>query len=259
MLPELRLKLSCESYAPSTHIAFGTSTTGPFMDWTLMLYSYENDRKEKVAGAAASLATKQAEFDRQVHIAQIEADQAAAARKMELQRTVEQRRLETETERLRAEILAKATVEFESNVKTADAKLYAKNKEAEAVTALFRAQADGIAELTRAFGGDSKAVLQYLMLERGLFTELARANAEAIRGLEPKITVWNTGEQGAQGNVGPAGAIRDVFRMLPPLLTTIQEQTGVAPPEWLARMPGAPSDTLKSPSIGKPQSNGVLM
>ncbi|KAJ3330159.1 hypothetical protein HDU93_000530, partial [Gonapodya sp. JEL0774] len=29
---------------------------------------YENDRKEKVAGAAASLATKQAEFDRQVRI-----------------------------------------------------------------------------------------------------------------------------------------------------------------------------------------------
>ncbi|KAJ3319375.1 hypothetical protein HDU93_003705 [Gonapodya sp. JEL0774] len=174
---------------------------------------------------------------------------------MELQRTVEQRRLETETERLRAEILAKATVEYESNVKTADARLYAKTKEAEAVTALFRAQADGIAELTRAFGGDSKAVLQYLMLERGLFTELAKANAEAIRGLQPKITVWNTGEQsGAGGSLGgsPAGAIRDVFQMLPPLLTTIQEQTGVSPPDWLAKMPQG-----GAAGVGKGAVNGV--
>ncbi|KXS15523.1 hypothetical protein M427DRAFT_98680, partial [Gonapodya prolifera JEL478] len=211
---------------------------------------YENDRKEKVAFAAAHLATKQAEFDRQVHIAQIEADQAAAARKVELQRVVEQRRGETETERLRAEVLAKATVEYESNVKTAgalmfdlgfcDAHLYAQSKQADAVTALFRAQSDGISLLTSAFGGDTSAVLRYLMLERGLFTELAKANAEAIRGLEPKITVWNTGADagtGASSKEGPANAIRDVYRMLPPLLTTVQDQTGVTPPAWLAGLP----------------------
>ncbi|KXS15524.1 hypothetical protein M427DRAFT_56627 [Gonapodya prolifera JEL478] len=216
---------------------------------------YENDRKEKVAFAAAQLATKQAEFDRQVRIAQIEADQAAAARRVELQRTVEQRRGETETERLRAEVLAKATVEFESNVKTADARLYAKSKEAEAVTALFRAQADGIAMLTKAFNGDTHAVLQYLMLERGLFTELAKANAEAIRGLQPKITVWNTGEDGGKGDAGPAGAIRDVFKMLPPLLTTVQEQTGVTPPAWLAGMGGAPGvNGLAEVEGGSPKS-----
>ena len=32
--------------------------------------------------------------------------------------------------------------------------------------------------------------MQYLMLEKGLYVDLAKANGEAIRGLGPKITVW---------------------------------------------------------------------
>lgn len=72
------------------------------------------------------------------------------------------------------------------------------------------------------------------MLEKGLYQELAKCNAEAIKGLEPKITVWNTG--GSDSSDG-GKAIRDIFQSLPPLLSTINEQTGISPPSWMAKMP----------------------
>jgi len=47
-----------------------------------------------------------------------------------------------------------------------------------------------------AFGRDNRVMLQYLMMENGLFATMAAKNAEAIKGLNPKITVWSTGSGG---------------------------------------------------------------
>ena len=57
----------------------------------------------------------------------------------------------------------------------------------------------------------------------------------AIQGLQPKINVWNTGNQ--DGSVDSTAPIRNLFQSLPPLLSTIQDQTGMQPPSWLAQMP----------------------
>ncbi|MCV5926491.1 hypothetical protein OFO11_31860, partial [Escherichia coli] len=65
-------------------------------------------------------------------------------------------------------------------------------------------------------------------------------NAKAIQGLNPKITVWNT--TGAQQGNDASKPFRDIFTALPPLLTTIQEQTGIKPPQWLAQMPENPTN-----------------
>jgi flotillin len=74
------------------------------------------------------------------------------------------------------------------------------------------------------------------MLEKGLYQQLAAENAKAIQGLQPKFNIWTTGD----GNAGDASKpLRNVFQTLPPLLTTIQEQTGIQPPSWLAQMPTA--------------------
>lgn len=35
----------------------------------------------------------------------------------------------------------------------------------------------------------------------------------------------------------PSAPIRNLFQSLPPLLSTIHDQTGMAPPSWLAQMP----------------------
>ena len=31
--------------------------------------------------------------------------------------------------------------------------------------------------------------------------------------------------------------VRDIMQSLPPLLSTIHEQTGISPPSWIAQMP----------------------
>jgi len=121
--------------------------------------------------------------------------------------------------------------EADAIIKQADAMLYQKQKEAEANLAVLKAQADGIKEIVGAFGSP-QAALQYLMIDRGVFSDLAAKNAAAVQGLNPKITVWNTGNDTASGN-----PIADIFKSLPPLLTTIQDQTGIAPPQWLAQVP----------------------
>jgi flotillin len=152
-------------------------------------------------------------------------------------------------EKERAAKVSKAVAEAEAITKLADAalykakteadaNLYSQQRSAEAAEKTYAAQAKGVALLQDAFHGDSNATIQYFMLEKGLYLELAKANAEAIRGLEPKITVWNTGS----GDFDAAKPIRDIFQSLPPLLSTINDQTGIQAPSWLADMSKLPTD-----------------
>ena len=95
--------------------------------------------------------------------------------------------------------------------------------------------------------------MQYLMLTNGTYEKLANANAAAINGLQPKITVWNTGDGAGSSNDG-LGAIRNIMQSLPPMLSTINEQTGIAPPNWLAKMGENPSQEVAK---GKGKVNGT--
>ncbi|KAL7943659.1 hypothetical protein V8C42DRAFT_328115 [Trichoderma barbatum] len=113
----------------------------------------------------------------------------------------------------------------DASLRTAEAALVRTLKEAEGVTAM----AEAYSKLSVAFGGPA-GLLQYMMIKEGTLVELAKANATAIRGLEPKISVWNTGNQGGESN--PTDIVRNVYQMLPPLMTTINEQTGITLPEW---------------------------
>ncbi|KAJ1330610.1 hypothetical protein BSLG_009062 [Batrachochytrium salamandrivorans] len=218
---------------------------------------YENTRKIEIAKAESALETEQTRYANDVSIAKIEAEKHQAMRNAELEREVESRRALVMQETARAETLSKAKVEAETIAALADAafykakveadaQLYTETKAAEAIRAKYSAQAEGIAQLTAAFGGDAGATMQYLMLERGTYESLAKANADAIRGLAPKMTVWNTG--GDAGGLDAGKPIRDIFQTLPPLLSTINDQTGVAPPSWLATLAsgGASSSTARN-------------
>jgi flotillin len=159
-------------------------------------YIYENERKQEVERARAELNVRLADLSGKVRISQVEASQASDLRLTELQRAVEEKRIQLETERIRATEVAKATVEFECSTKSADAALYSKKQEAQGVKTMFEARAHGLKELVKAFRNKPKAALQYLMLEKNLFRKLAQTNAEAVQGLKPNITVWSTGDPG---------------------------------------------------------------
>lgn len=237
----------------------------------------KTERDIERATAEAVLATRKTELSRDVEVSQIQASRATELRDEELKRDVEIKRALAEMERLRAKDVVKATIARESQQQAADAKAYEVEAEARAGFArqqqdtdasVYRikqdadarsyaalkdaeaelqrkvkeaeglaAMADAYARMGQALGGPA-GLLQYMMIEKGTYVQLAKANATAINGLQPKISVWNTGaEAGSGGGSGGEGqsstaAMRNIYQMLPPLMTTINEQTGITLPEW---------------------------
>ncbi|KAI1488725.1 hypothetical protein F5X96DRAFT_680256 [Biscogniauxia mediterranea] len=127
-------------------------------------------------------------------------------------------------------------------IKNAEANLQKKLKEAEGMTAM----AEAYARMSEALGGPA-GLLQYMMIEKGTYVELAKANAAAVNGMQPKISVWNTGAEAGSGSGSTNGGagqdsaatMRNVYQLLPPLMSTIHEQTGITLPEWqFGRLPG---------------------
>ena len=72
------------------------------------------------------------------------------------------------------------------------------------------------------------------MVERNMYQDLAEANAKALQGLNPKISLWNTGgADGGGGAAGGFGGLGSIMQSLPPLVDTIEDQTGLQPPKWM--------------------------
>ncbi|WJX41719.1 Flotillin-like protein 4 [Trifolium repens] len=236
---------------------------------------FENKREAEVAEANSELAKKKAAWTKAAQVAEVEAAKAVALREAELQGEVERMNALTTTEKLKAEFLSKASVEYETKVQeanwalykkqkeaeaalfekkaeaeaqialadatfyarkqAAEAELYAKKKEAEGIVALGQAQGVYVNTLFNALGGNYYALRDYLMIDGGMYQEIAKINAEAIRGLEPKISIWsNGGDSGTGGDaMGGMKEIAGVYKMLPPLFKTVHEQTGIVPPAWM--------------------------
>jgi len=209
----------------------------------------ENERKQDIEKSMAELAVVQSIAFQKKELAKIEAVNAAKIREAELQKEVEQKRVHFETEKMRASDMSKAQVQAEIHIKQAEgeatalkmkaeAELFAKRQEAEGILALYNAQSLGMQKLIDSFGGNKEALIQYLMLDKGLYEKLAHANADAIQGLQPKISIWSTGSDSASSD-DFSKPIANLLRMLPPLLTTINDQTGIKAPAWLADMSNA--------------------
>ena len=124
----------------------------------------------------------------------------------------------------------------------ADSELYAKKKEAEGIIAIAEAEGLYLNTLLKQLGGNYSAVRDYMMIKNNMFQEIAKINAQAINGLQPKISLWSQGsnERGVSG--GTMKDIAEVYGMLPPLLKTVHEQTGMLPPAWLGSLPADAND-----------------
>ncbi|KAK9079512.1 hypothetical protein SSX86_001184 [Deinandra increscens subsp. villosa] len=240
---------------------------------------FENEREAEVAEANAELAMKKAKWAQDSQVAQVEAMKAVALREAELQKEVEVMNALTRTEKLKAEFLSKASVDYETKVQeanwelyrkqkaaeailyekekeaqaqkataeatfyarkqVADGELYAKQKEAEGLVALAQAQGAYIKTLLGALGGNYGALRDYLMINGGMYQEIAKINGEAVKGLQPKISIWTGAGGGGEGGDGEGGAMKEVagvYKMLPPLFSTVHEQTGMLPPAWVGKI-----------------------
>ncbi|KAI3921094.1 hypothetical protein MKX01_036073 [Papaver californicum] len=238
---------------------------------------FENQRDAEVAEANAELATKKAGWAQLAQLAEVES----------LQREVELKNALTQTEKLKAEYLSKASVEYDVKVQeanwelykkqkqaeaalyekeisaeaqrlaaqaqlsarqeAADGELYAKKKEAEGMVAAAEAQGVYVRTLLKAFNSNYAALRDYLMINGGMFQQIAQINAGAVKGLQPKISIWSNGDGSSVGvnavDGSASGAMKEIaglYRTLPNLLQTVEEQTGMTPPAWLATSSSTP-------------------
>ncbi|XP_026410876.1 flotillin-like protein 4 [Papaver somniferum] len=244
---------------------------------------FENLRDADVAEANAELATKKDGWAQLAELAQVESVKAVSIKEAELQRQVELKNSLTQTEKLKAEYLSKASVEYDVKVQeanwelykkqkqeeavlyekqkaaeaqklaaeaqffaqqqAADGELYAKKKEAEGMFAAAESQGVYIQSLLKEFDGNYASLRDYLMISGGMFQEVAKINAGVVQGLQPKISIWTNGDGSSAGNgsltrgglaSGAMKEIAQVYNTLPPLFQTVEEQTGMTPPAWLA-------------------------
>ncbi|KAH0658960.1 hypothetical protein KY285_027511 [Solanum tuberosum] len=113
----------------------------------------------------------------------------------------------------------------------ADAALYAKKKEAEGLKGIAEAEGVYVRSLMSALGGNYNALRDYVMIDKGMFKDIAKFNAEAIKGLQPKISIWSNGGTNGQMVDGTSGGhagikeLASIYQTLPPLLETVHEQT----------------------------------
>jgi len=146
---------------------------------------------------------------------------------------------EREKEAEAQKAIAEAT--FYARQQMADGELYAKQKEAEGLLALAQAQGAYLRTLLDALGGNYTSLRDYMMINGGMFQEIAKINGDAMRGLQPKISIWTSGSGGEVVDASGIGSnamkeVAGVYKMLPPLFKTVHEQTGMQPPAWMGSL-----------------------
>ncbi|KAI7986620.1 Flotillin-like protein 1 [Camellia lanceoleosa] len=223
---------------------------------------FENQKAADVAEANAELATKKAGWAQLAQLAEVESAKAVALREAELQRAVEEKNALTQLEKLKAENLSKASVEYEIKdlklIKRYKKQIQSctrsrkkqkqfssrskKRRKSKARSDLFytcqqvadgelyskKKEAEGIAAVAEAQGF-------YL---RNLLKE-ANGNYAAVRDYMMINSGANNG--GGEGGAGGGGMkdVAGVYSMLPPLFQTVHEQTGMLPPAWLGTLPSS--------------------
>ncbi|KAG2284533.1 hypothetical protein Bca52824_055753 [Brassica carinata] len=93
-------------------------------------------------------------------------------------------------------VLYEKQKQAEATKAAVDAAFYAKQKEAEGLVSMANAQGTYIKTLLGAVDNNYSAMRDFLMINNGIYQDIAKTNAMAIRDLQPKISVWNQGGAG---------------------------------------------------------------
>jgi flotillin len=95
---------------------------------------------------------------------------------------------------------------------------------------VLESKAEGYSELFKSCGGDAKAAATLLMIEK--LESMVAMQVEAIKNLKiDKITVWDSGADGKNGNT-TANFLSGMVKSLPPL-HEIAEMAGLYLPKYL--------------------------
>ncbi|SHJ46377.1 flotillin [Arenibacter nanhaiticus] len=113
----------------------------------------------------------------------------------------------------------------------ADAILFKAQAEAQGLLEVLTKQAQGLDEIVKAAGNNPKDAVLLLIADK--LPELVKTQAEAIKNIKiDKVTVWDTGANGAQGKNSTANFISGMYKSVPPLQEMFN-MAGMQLPEYL--------------------------
>ncbi len=208
----------------------------------------ENEAKVEIANSEAYRREKEAEAARKANAAEkvqqakaleeaYAAEQLAETARAERERATETANVivQQEIEKQRLIIAAEAEAEQKRAIARGEADAVFAKMEAEAkgLFEILTRQAQGYDKMVQAAGGDATAAYSLLLLEK--LPELVKTQVEAIKGISiDKVTVWDSGQGGADGKSSTAGFLSGLMKSIPPL-SDLFEQAGLSLPEYLAK------------------------
>ena len=222
----------------------------------------ENEAKARIAASDANLREKQAEALRQAitaeRVQEAQAQQAsyAAQQDAELARAAREKAtleadvmVQAEVEKRRMEIAAEAEAEQTRRRARGEADaIFAKMQaEANGMQEILLKQADGFSKIVDAAGGDANAALRLMLADK--MEQLVAIQVEAIKNIKfDKITVWDSGSQGGNGQTGTANFLSGLAKSLPPM-TDLLSMAGLQLPEFLGKIApeGEPTEIAPVP------------
>lgn len=202
----------------------------------------KNEKEKVIAESNKILEVAKYAFKQEQETKRIETQNAPLQRGQELKSELEQKTALAKLEELRAVQLAQTKVDAEKAVekadgearaveRTAEATLFKSKKDAEGILAKATAEAEGLQRFLNI--NNPEMVKFFLAVDRNVFVDMAQKTADAIKGLEPKINIWNTGNQ---DDNQPYNALNKLFTSLPPMLDAVQSQTNIKLPNWMPQM-----------------------
>lgn len=133
------------------------------------------------------------------------------------------------------QVIAEAEGKAAAIRQLADATLYEKQKEAEAIQVALMAHSNGLEAIMKACNGDASTAKFYLGLKEGIYEKLAESQAKAVTGMKPSISVWNTGPNA--GDSDPIAPILRTVQSVAPMLDGLHKHSDFQMPSWLQKKP----------------------
>jgi len=182
---------------------------------------------EKVQAAKALEESYQAE--KRAEDARAERDRASQNATIVVAADIQKQKLIIEAQAQAEQVREKARGE-------ADA-IYAKlEAEARGVYEMLTKQAEGLDKIVKAAGDNAKDAVLLLVADK--LPELVKLQTEAIKNIKiDKVTVWDGGQQGADGKSSTANFVSGLYKSIPPL-KDIFDMAGMDLPNYLGKPKG---------------------
>jgi len=206
------------------------------------------ERREKEAEAQrkamAAEKVKSAQALQEAYMAEKLAEEARAQREKAMQTA--SIIVNAEIEKEKAIIAAQAVAEkIRQEAKgQADAIYMKMEAEAKGMYEILTKQAEGLDSVVKAAGNNSRDAFMLLIADK--LPEIVRMQSDAIKNIKiDKITVWDSGKSGPDGNTSTSNFISGLYKSVPPLKDMFN-MAGIELPEYLAKDPNAKIEEAKT-------------